>query len=175
MKKRVYKNDLSLPRLGKGKFSKTLVCRELWKEAVKNNLDYKYLSYEEFYKIWMLISQKFKDSVIDNPLGVKAPFFIGEWKIQYLPYKLDVTDYNTSQELGEKVPFLNLHSKGKNGKLVWERRLARRYNVMLNMYAFEALQQGFRDEVNKALLANPNKYRISRPRVNKFKKHGTNN
>lgn len=175
MKKEVYNNDLSLPRLGKGKFSKILVDKELWKKAVEENPDYKYMSYKEFQSIWIAISDLFKETVIDNPLGIKAPFFIGEWKIQYLPYKLDVTDYKTSEEIGEKVPFLNLHSKGKNCKLVWERRMARRYNSMLNLYAFEPLQQGFRDEVSKAIMSNPNKYRVSRPRVNKFKKNGANN
>lgn len=175
MNKKLYKNGLSLPRLGKREFSICLINKELWKKAIKDNADYRYMSYEEFLNIWMLISKKFKDTVVDNALGIKAPFFIGEWKIQYLPYKFENCDYNTSEQIGEKVKHLNLHSKGKSGKLVWERKIARRFNKMLNLFAFEPLQQGFRDEVNKALIANPNKYRISRPRVNKFKKNGTNN
>lgn len=161
-KKEIYENGSSLPRLGKGKYSKILITEELWKEAIANNPDYKEMSYKEFQRIWKAIADSFKDTVINNPLGVKAPFFMGEWKIQYLPYRLEVIDHASSNELGEQIPFLNLHTKGKVCKLMWERRNARRYNRVLDLYAFEALQQGFRDEVAKAIMKNPERYRVTR-------------
>lgn len=164
-----YENGISLPRLGKAKYSKILITEELWKQAILDNPEFKGMSYKEFQEIWEMIATSFKDTVINNALGIKAPFFIGEWKIQYLPYRQAVQNYKGSEEAGEKVPYLNLHTKGKTLKLVWERRNARRYNRALDLYAFEPLQQGFRDEVAKAILKHPQIYRVSRPReINKM-------
>lgn len=165
---KVYENGTSLPRLGKAKYSTLLITEELWKEAIAQNPEYQGMTYKKFQDIWEAIATSFKETVIENPLGIKAPFFIGEWKIQYLPYRLGVQDWKSSEEIGEKVPFLNLHTKGKVCKLIWERRAARRYNRALDLYAFEPLQQGFRDEVAKAIMKNPERYRVSRPKsINK--------
>ncbi len=160
--KTIYENNMSLPRLGKGKYSKILVTEELWKNAIINNPEYKNMTYKEFKDIWDKIATSFKETVLINPLGIKAPFFIGEWKIRYLPFQIKVQDYKNSEEQGEKLPYLNLHSKGKICKLIWERKNARRYNRILDLYAFEPLQQGFRNEVSKAIIKNPEIYRVSR-------------
>jgi hypothetical protein len=165
---KIYTNGLSLPRLGKAKYSKLLVTNELWKQAIAENPEFKGMKYREFLEIWEAIATTFKETIIENPLGLKAPFFIGEWKVQHLPYRPKTQDYKASEEVAKKIPFLNLHTKGKTGKLIWERKSARRYNRALDLYAFEPLQQGFRDEVSKALQRNPERYRVARPKsINK--------
>lgn len=163
--KKIHKYDPHAPRLGKGEFSKILVSKDLWKKAVKANPDFANMSWKEFWDIWCLIGIETVNEIAENPLGVKLPFFLGEWKVQYLPYKPKTQDNVTSAEIGDIVPYLNIHSKGKVCSIIWERKDARRYNSVLDLYAFEEdkkLTLKAAEAVNK----NPDKYRVSRVRVN---------
>lgn len=157
-KSKIYELDVSLPRLGKGEFSTSVLSKELWKNS---KID---ITWQQFNNILVEIMEEIKREVCNNPLGVKLPFFLGELKIQYLPYRAETQDTKTSQQIGEVVPYLNLHSKGKIGKLVWERKQARKFNASLDMWAYEPAKY-FEEAVANALQTNPDKFRIARTRV----------
>lgn len=157
----IYKKDLSLPRFTKTEFSEILVNKEFYKTEIEDrqlNVD----SYEEFFNIWCLIADKVKEQVATNPLGVHLPFFMGDLKVNYLPYKIPLVNDILSQEVGVAVPQLFLNSKGKRASIVWERKEARRFNRMLNLYAFEPMQATFRNRVKEVLRTNPNLYRTGK-------------
>ena len=159
----IYVNNMKLPRLGKGEFSKQLVTNELCKKA--SSISSIKMEWKEFLFIWKLICNEIIKEVCSNPLGVKLAFFTGEFKVQYLPYKMDTVDIPISTQIGEVVPQLYMHSKGKVGTLVWERKAARKFNRLLDLYGFEAHQENFRDLVSAALRKNPEMFRVSKPRL----------
>lgn len=159
-KKPVYKNILTLPRMKKMEFSSILINREFYANEISpKDLG---ISYEEFLSIWEKITDKIKQQVSSNPLGVNLPFFLGELKVNYLPYKIPLVDDVSSQEIGIEVPRLYLNSKGKRASIVWERKKARRFNNILNIYAFEPMQATFRDAVRNALKLTPELFRVGK-------------
>lgn len=161
----VHKAGSRLPRLGKGDFSTILLSHDFYKRIIKENPEFSHISWKEFQRIWVLIAEEIKIEAATNPLGVKLPLFLGELKNQYLPYKKEVQDHVLSQQEGDNIPLLNLHSKGKVGKLIWERKGARRFNKVLDLWAFEPSDL-FRDLASEALRKTPDKFRIARTRVN---------
>lgn len=160
----IYENNTSLPRLGKSEFSTNIVTSKLWKQSKLN------ISLEQFMQIWKSISTQIVHEVTTNALGVKLPFFTGELKVQYLPYKMNTTDIPISTQIGEVVPQMYMLSKGKVGCVVWERKASRKFNRALDWYAFEESQENFRDVVKRALLKNPEMFRVSRPRAINLRK-----
>ena len=127
--------------------------------AIKNSeVD---ISVKECKEIWDKIGYTIQREVVENPLGVVFPFYNGEIKTQYLPYKKKTVDWIASGEIGKEVPQLYLNSKGKVSKLIWERREARRYNKSIEMFAFEFLQKIVKDSA-KAVSKNPEKYRVAK-------------
>lgn len=164
LKEKVYQFNGKMPRLGKKEFATTVLSHDLYKRAISESPEFAHLSWKEFQKIWVEIAEELKNEICTNPLGVKLPFFLGDLKVQYLPYKRENQDALLSAQLGEPIPHLNLHSKGKAGKLIWERKDARRFNRSLDLWAFEAADL-FEDQVGSALKQSPDKFRISRTRV----------
>lgn len=159
--KPTYSVDRKAPRMRKGKFSKMVVTKDLWKKFIKENQDYKDLTWKDFYQLWLDIAYTIRHEAIENPLGVKLDKFTGELKLQYLPYKFEPNDYHTSQEIEEKVNHLNIVSKGKTAKIKWERRWAVKFNRILQFYAFDETR-----DMNKLakeyIDKNPTALRISR-------------
>lgn len=125
----------------KGEFSKTVVTRELYTKFKKEFPEHKSTSWNEFYALWLEIAGKIRQETVYNPLGIKLGAYCGELKVQYIPYLLKTTDYQASTELGHKVPFMNLETRGKVFRVKWERREAVKRNKILQFYAFDATRE----------------------------------
>ena len=158
--KPTYSNDRTAPRMKKGKFSKMVITKELYSRFCKEYPEYK-LSWKEFSDYWKDIAVKVRHYTIYNPLGVKLGSYNGELKFQYLPYKFKAKDQQTSTELGEEVNHVNISSRGKVGKIKWERRWAVKFNKMLQFYAFDETRELHKMAKDHAT-ANPEALRISR-------------
>lgn len=133
----MYKLDRSAPRMRKGKFSKSVVTKELWHRFKAAYPEYKDMKWDDFFGIWKEIAAKFRYHAIHNPLGVKLGSYMGELKLQYLPHKFKATDYGETQKEGEEMIHLNIEDKGKVPKIKWERRWAVKFNKILQYYAFQ--------------------------------------
>jgi len=157
----MYKVDKKGPRMKKAKFSKAVITKELWRRFTKEYEEYKDMSWDNFFQYWKDIATTIRNETVYNPLGVKLEKFTGELKLQYLSYKFKASDYGTSQEIGEKVNYLNIVTKGKVAKLKWERRKAVRYNKMLQFYAFDNTRE-LTIMAKNYILSNPNSLRIER-------------
>lgn len=158
--KPTYSNDRKAPRMKKGQFSKMVITKDLHKRFCEEYPEHK-VTWVEFCLHWKNIAEKIRHYAIYNPLGVKLGSYTGELKLQYLPYKFKAKDHNTSNELGEKVDFLNIPIKGKVGTIKWERRWAVKFNKMLQFFAFDEARILNR-MAKKHIDANPEALRISR-------------
>src|SRR5882672_815091 len=90
--KPVYSNDRKAPRMRKAKFSKKVITMELYLKFIKEFPEHKEITWREFYDNWLLIAKKTQIEAIHNPLGVKLGSYLGELKLQFLPYKFEATD-----------------------------------------------------------------------------------
>jgi len=135
--KPVYSNDRKAPRMRKAEFSKMVVTNELFKKFKKEFPEYKNLTWKEFYQYWLDIAKKIRYEAIYNPLGVKLGSYLGELKMQFIPYKFKAVDRGKSDEVGEKIHHLNIETKGKVPRIKWERRHAVKFNKILQFYAFD--------------------------------------
>lgn len=159
--KPVYTNDTSAPRMRKGEFSTRVITEKAWIKFRKTFPEYKKMSWAEFQQLWADLAETIREEAITNPLGVKLGSFVGELKLQYLPYKFRGVAPKLSSELGEKSYYINLSEKGKGAKIKWERRQAVKFNTMLQFYAFDPtriMNKMARAHISK----NPNSLRISR-------------
>lgn len=135
--KPVYQNDRKAPRMKKGKFSKRVVTKELYTSFIKEFPEYKDMTWAEFYQNWMDIAERVRHEAIWNPLGVKLGSYMGELKLQYLPYKFQATDRNAD----DGSTFINISTRGKVAKVKWERRWAVKFNKILQFYAFDETRE----------------------------------
>jgi hypothetical protein len=154
-RKQEYTNDLNAPRMKKGKFSKHVVTKELWKAFRDKSTEYKDISWEEFYEAWEEIAKTIRDETVHNPLGVKLGSYAGELKLQYLPYKFEAIN----PAMGNK--HLNLTTRGKVAKVKWERRWAVKFNRVLQFFGFEGHRE-IKSMGNKHILKNTDSLRVSR-------------
>lgn len=150
-----------LPRLKKGKYSNSVITKDLYKRFKTEFPEYSHFSWEDFYIRWMEIAETIREEAIFNPLGVKLGSYMGELKLQYIPYKFMATDPKTSKEEGKRVNFLNITSRGKVAKVRWERRQAGRFNKMLQLFGFEPIRQLSRMAKSR-IKANPLELKIAR-------------
>ena len=135
--KPTYSNDRKAPRMRKGEFSKMVVTKELFEKFKKEFPEYNKLLWRQFYQTWLDIAKKVRHEAIYNPLGIKLGSYLGELKLQYIPYKFIAIDNGVSDKEGFKVPFLNIDRKGKVPRIKWERRWAVKFNKILQFYAFD--------------------------------------
>lgn len=145
----------------KGDFITNIISKDLWKKFKEEMPEYKNMSFPDFHKRWEEIAETVRNEMVTNELGVKLGAYTGELKLQYLPHKYVTEDHNTSEELGQKVPFVALVNRGKVGKIKWERRWAVKFNKMLQFFAFE----GTRDInrlAKKHIDEHPEKLRVAR-------------
>lgn len=150
--------DKKAPRFGKGDFSKVIINKEnLYKKFLKKFPQYKDKSWDEVLDAWLSITDEIKNQVTTNPLGVKLKFYIGDLKLQYVPYKMKALVHNQ----GELVRELNLHSRDKVAVLKWERRNVVRYNKWLQYFAFDPARD-MQIAASNAIYDNPEKFRTSR-------------
>lgn len=159
--RQVYSRDLNAPRMRKGKFSSSVITKELWKKFITTFKEYKDMTWLEFYQNWMDIAQTIRNETIYNPLGVKLGSYLGELKLQYLPYKFEAVDHSLSEKLGENVDYTNIVTKGKVAKIKWERRRAVKFNKVLQFYAFDETRE-MNNMVKSYILTNPDKVRVAR-------------
>lgn len=137
----MYSNNKKAPRLKKAKYTYNVINIPMWSQFRKKFPEYKHMKDAELNKLWNDISKTIQEEAILNPLGVKLGNFAGEIKYQYLPYKFEAKDIPSSQELGDKVKFVNLITRGKVAKIKWERRKAVKSNKMLQFFGFTATRE----------------------------------
>ncbi len=154
----MYTNDKKAPRMKKGKYSTSIVNKELWKEFKK---DFGDINWEDFVALWEEIAETIRIETTSNPLGVKLGSYMGELKCQYLPYDYDDTDIVASTEIGEKVGHANFNTRGKVAKVKWERRWAVKFNKLLQFYAFEPTRE-IKLLAKRFIDSNPNNIRVAR-------------
>ena len=159
--KPIYSNDRNAPRMKKGEFSKSVITKDLYNKFLKEFPEYNEMTWSEFYQNWLDIAEKIRYETIYNPLGTKLGSYLGELKLQYLPYELKTVDLKSSEELGDEVNHLNINTRGKVPKIKWERRWAVKFNKILQFYAFTPTR-----ELNRLCVEymadNYNKLRTSR-------------
>jgi hypothetical protein len=149
------------PRMRKGEFSTLIFGKKLWKKFKQDIPEYKEISWNEFKQIWVEITETIRNEAIMNPLGVKLPLYLGELKYQYLPYKYKALDVDSTEKNEDAVNHMNLITRGKTGKIKWERRWACRFFKMLGFYSFEN-DKRMNAIAKKYTMENPEKIRISR-------------
>jgi hypothetical protein len=145
------------PKFGKKGFVHHIFSRQLYRDFLKAHPEYKEKSWKEVKDTWENITEEFREQIAKNPLGVKMKYYIGELKFQYLPYKFKVKTNNG----GEMVKEMNLHTRDKVGILKWERRAAVRYNKWLQYFAFDACSK-LRIKAKEMIDENSDAVRISR-------------
>ena len=119
------------------------------------------MSWKEFFSSWLHIADKIRYHSVNNPLGVKLGSYLGEIKIQYIPYQMDIVNNKKSQEAGERVFEHNFDSKGKPARVKWERRWAVKFNKSLQFYAFDETRE-LTKAANEYIVKNPNLVRVAR-------------
>lgn len=157
----IYSNDRNAPRMKKASFITNIVTKELWEKFRKDFPEYQKMPYKEFFKRWEEIADTIRDEMITNPLGVKLGAYTGELKYQYTPNKIKRANTALSTELGEKVDYVNLNTKGKIGIIKWERRWAVKFNKMLQFFAFEGARK-IHDIAKKHTDEHPELLRVAR-------------
>lgn len=140
----------------KGKYTTNVISHELHKAFIREFPEYKDMSFGEFRKNWEDIAEQIRYESVHNPLGVKLGSYIGELKLQYLPY-----DFKANHASEDGSPYLNLNMRSKVARLKWERRWAVRFNKILQFYAFDPVRK---TEImaKEYITNNPDKLRISR-------------
>jgi len=145
----------------KAEFSKLMITKDLHRKFIKEFPEYKDMTWTEFYEGWLDIAKEIRQEAVHNPLGVRLGSYLGELKLQFLPYKLDTVDHVASVEAGEEVRNANIDTRGKSAKLKWERRFAVKFNKILQFYAFDETR-----ELNRLafeyMLENSGKLRVAR-------------
>jgi hypothetical protein len=149
-----YTNNVKGPRMKKGRFSSSVITKDLFKRFKQKHPEHQ-IDWKTFSEKWEEIAGIIRDEVVNNPLGVKLGFYAGELKLQYLPYKFEAKD----QASGDK--HINLTTRGKVGKLKWERRWAVKFNKMLQFYAFDATRK-LTKMAKEKILDSPEAPRVSR-------------
>jgi len=161
MKKIVTIGTSKGPRFSKKDYTYKIGILELFTAFQKNYPEYN-ISQKEFEHIWLdLLVPEIQNQAVNNPLGIKLPFYIGEIKLQWLPYKPNKIDFNYKQREGEDVPLISLKNGSKVHKVKWERRNAVRYNRWLQFYGFTH-NRDIDKLARKKLDENPNDLRVSR-------------
>jgi hypothetical protein len=114
-----------------------VVTIDLFEKFKKEFPEYNKMVWKDFYHRWLDIAERIRHEAIYNPLGCKLGSYLGELKLQWIPYKFEAIDKATSEKMGEKIPYLNIETKGKVPRIKWERRAAVKFNKILQFYAFD--------------------------------------
>jgi hypothetical protein len=141
----------------KGEFSKMVVTKELYKRFIEEFPEYEELTWREFYDSWLEIAEQIRHEAAFNPLGVKLGSYVGELKFQYLPYDFKAKDHTS----GDGSDYINLVTKGKVGRVKWERRWAVNFNKMLQFYAFDGARE-INELAYQRATQNPESIRVAR-------------
>lgn len=165
--RQVYSNDRTAPRMRKAEFVTHIVTKELWQQFKKDFPEHKNMSWATFYKKWSHIAETIRSEAVINPLGVKLGSYTGELKLQYVQKSSPVENHILSEDLGEKIPHVNIVSKGKVARCKWERRWAVKFNKMLQFFAFEETRE-INNLAKKYIDEHPDKLRAARNTLGGF-------
>lgn len=152
-------NDLKAPRFSKAEFIHEVVNRKLyetWKKDTGNTH-----SFKEFQSIWRAIAGVVREQVVNNPHGVRLPFFNGDILANYYQHLNRHTNRPASQQVGYLIPELDWHSNQKQGKVVWSIRHARKQHRWLILFAFEPCRK-LKRAVATGFKTHPEIYKYSR-------------
>lgn len=159
----LYIVDKKGPRMKKGKFSKSVVTKELHKRFIENYPEYKDMGWAEFYGSWKEIAESIRIEAATNPFGIKLGSYAGELVLEYMPSSMKMIDRGKSQDLGKNVTYVNLITKGKTAKLKWSRKEAVKFNDILGFYSFSETRE-INQLCKKHIEQNPGSLRISNNR-----------
>jgi|LakMenE01Jun11ns_1017448.scaffolds.fasta_scaffold9946141_2 hypothetical protein len=149
------------PRFVKTEYMYQIFSDDLYNTFIKDYPEYKNISKDEFKRIWInILAPEIRKESIKNPLGLKLPFYNGELKLQWLPYRMKAPERKHKKETGEDIPIIYLNTQNKIGKVKWERRNAVRYNRWLQFYAFEPHRE--MEKMAKKRIDESNDIRVSR-------------
>lgn len=159
--KPIYFNDRTAPRMRKAKYSEQVITNELWRELKKKYPEFKGKTNKELNTLWGDIATIYRKEAISNPLGAKLGSYTGEIKLQFLTSRFKAENKSVSEQLGQRVNYANLLTRGKVAKLKWERRWAVRFNKMLQFFAFGATRE-LEKMAKEYIDANPEKLRVTK-------------
>ena len=82
-------------RFRKEKYVTEIISKDLYNKWIKDNPEYSNIEFSKFKLIAYAITQRYSDKIIEEPHGVKLPFFCGEICIRlFSPKKsLNIKNY----------------------------------------------------------------------------------
>lgn len=152
-------NDLKAKRFSRREFIVEVVSKDLhkkWQKQTGSELEYK-----TFCIIWKEIANTIQDQVVNNPSGVRLPFFNGDITTNYYQYINRHHNSKASQELGYQVPELDWHSDGRQGKVIWSINHARKQHRWLILFAFQP-SRALKIAASRGMKTQPEIYRYAR-------------
>lgn len=157
-------NDLNAPRFSKKNFKYDLISKELYLKWVKEYPE-KYVTFQEFLRIWKFITNEITNTMATNPMGIKLPYYCGDFVVQYLPKEAKITNVESLKE-EERSNYLNIVSKGKTAKISWIRRVASKFNPSMIYFGFDPNKR-VSQLVQNQIYTNPSIYRNTRMKYSK--------
>lgn len=109
--------DRNSPRFNTRTYRQKIISKELhkaWKQKTGYNI-----SFDEFKRIWRLITIEIHLGITEEPNGILLPYGIGELYVGWVKTRLRCIDYKISREVGKVIYYENYHSYGKVGKLIY--------------------------------------------------------
>lgn len=153
--------DITKKRFRYNNYFMKVVTPELYDKWKKENLElsHKINSFGSFKKYWRKISDEIISEVCINPFGVLLPYYCGELSIKFSNIDLKPVNIRASGINEKIIPHLNWNSSERVGKLVWNTHKAAKFNSMIRYYGFKGVRL-FNQKVNKALLENPEVFKV---------------
>jgi hypothetical protein len=142
------------------KYTKKIITKELYDKWLLENKEYEHISYDTFKKYWKHIAEKIVNLTCSNTHGVKLPQYMGELSLKYV-ISTTIKNYSASEKLKEDIPYINLISNGKVGKIVWSVLYARKLNSELPMLGFQSCRK-FTKKAYNSFVENPELFRVSK-------------
>lgn len=124
-------------RFRKTKYIRNAIDENVFKTWEKAFPEYKdKLTYPEFRKHCNGILGQYIDEIAVNPNGVRLPYYMGDMKLSFIPKIGKVINLKASAQLDKDIPYVNLATNGRIGKIVWSCDNARKFNKYLPIIAF---------------------------------------
>jgi len=157
-KKQRRKNDLSGPRFRPKEYTTKLITNELYKEWKSKNRQFSYLTYSEFKEVWWMLCELIIDTTVNETEGVRIPYYLGDFSLGYVKTYEKLVDNAASNLVGEDIPYINTHTNGKSGKIIWSVSHSRKKNNACLLYAFHACKR-FKAKASGSFFKTPEKYK----------------
>ena len=155
----VKKPNRFAPRFRKEEFTHQVVNEDLykrWKKETGNKM-----TFREFRDIWDKIADTIQEQVVNNPHGVRLPFYNGDLVSNYVTMLKRHMNKWASENAGYEIPELDWHSNRRPGKIIWSINHARKQHRWLILFAFAPCAK-FRRKVSDGFKTHPEIYKLAR-------------